>query len=158
MGFRAAALVVLAGALATAHAAEVYKWVDENGRVHYGNSVPDAQKSKAKAVELKGAQLTADQRAAAEARLEREKAALQEMSRKREPTQPPVATLPAPKPAPAGGKPTCEQEWARFHQSAACFAPYRLATGGIKAEAFKVCAEVPTPSCPNPFQPSSERH
>lgn len=159
MSYIPAALVLLISASASAFATEVYKWVDENGRVHYGNSVPDAQKNKAKAVDLKGAQLTAEERAAAEARLAREKSALEQMSRKREPTQPPVASLPAQKPAVgAARKSSCEQEWTRFQQSEACFAPYRLANGGIKAEAFKVCKEVPTPNCPNPFQPSTERH
>ena len=51
----------------------------------------------------------------------------------------------------------CAQEWERFERSGACFAPYRLAGGGIKPEAFKHCTEVPMPTCPNPTAPSTER-
>lgn len=44
---------------------------------------------------------------------------------------------------------TCEEQWRRYRESLACFAPYRLVNGAIRAEAFKKCAEVKQPAlCP----------
>jgi len=39
----------------------------------------------------------------------------------------------------------CEEEWKRFHESAACFSRYRNANGSVKAEAYKHCVEVKQP-------------
>jgi hypothetical protein len=43
----------------------------------------------------------------------------------------------------------CEQEWKKYRKSQACFAPYRLVNGGIKAEAFKHCREMKQPDLCN---------
>ena len=40
---------------------------------------------------------------------------------------------------------SCEEEWKKFHDSAACFARYRIANGSVKAEAYKHCVEVKQP-------------
>jgi hypothetical protein len=42
--------------------------------------------------------------------------------------------------------PDCAALRARYAQSQACFAPYRLANGGIKPEAYKRCREMPDPA------------
>ncbi len=42
-------------------------------------------------------------------------------------------------------KKECEKKWRRYRESQACFARYRLVDGGVKAEAFKHCAEVKQP-------------
>ena len=39
----------------------------------------------------------------------------------------------------------CKKAWKKYKESEACFAPYRLVNGGIKAEAFKHCTEVKQP-------------
>ncbi len=39
-------------ASAQAHAADIYRWTDERGRVTYGDSVPDQYKRVAKKVEI----------------------------------------------------------------------------------------------------------
>lgn len=39
----------------------------------------------------------------------------------------------------------CKKAWKKYKKSQACFAPYRLVNGGIKAEAFKHCTEVKQP-------------
>ena len=49
-----------------------------------------------------------------------------------------------------GSEEDCRAWRAEYAKSQACFAPYRTATGGIKAEAFRVCGpEVldPSPEC-----------
>ncbi len=45
----------------------------------------------------------------------------------------------------ANRKKRCQEEWRKYRESQACFAPYRLADGGIKAEAFKHCTELKQP-------------
>lgn len=39
----------------------------------------------------------------------------------------------------------CEEKWREYRESQACFAPYRLVNGGVKAEAFKHCKDVKQP-------------
>ena len=148
---------------AAAHGGDVYRWVDDSGRVQYGDSVPGTQKRKAKAVDTANATLTDTQRREAEARLPQEKALTETYLRKRENAKAaneakPIAALApkpgAPLPIAAPSPPTswlsdkkraCEAEWRRFEESHACFAPFRLANGGIKAEAFQHCTEVKMP-------------
>lgn len=43
------------------------------------------------------------------------------------------------------GKESCEERWRRYRESVACFAPYRLVNGGVKAEAYRHCKEVKQP-------------
>lgn len=42
--------------------------------------------------------------------------------------------------------PDCAALRRRYAQSQACFAPYRLANGGIKPEAYKHCRDMPDPA------------
>ena len=42
-------------------------------------------------------------------------------------------------------KSRCEEQWKRYRASQECFAPYRLADGGLKAEAFKHCTAIKQP-------------
>jgi hypothetical protein len=143
------------GAAGLAHGAEIYRWVDEQGRVHYGNSVPEAFRHKAKSVDTRGAEAGDAQRSEAEARLAKERAQLEALKQQR--TKPP-ASPGRPPPSPVKSPPAaasrasvsrsaCEEQWKRYRESQACFAPYRLAGGGIKAEAFKNCVEIPEPTC-----------
>ena len=39
----------------------------------------------------------------------------------------------------------CEEKWREYRESEACFSPYRLVNGGVKAEAFKHCKEIKQP-------------
>ena len=140
-------LVVLLTSI-TALAADVYRWVDDTGGVHYGDRIPDAQKGKAKPVSVAPGP-TETERAAAEARRTHDRT-LDEAGRK---SRDEIAQGKTPAPTPAAGasaasvKLTCEQEWQRYDQSDACFAPFRNANGGIRAEAFKHCTEVSMPKC-----------
>lgn len=133
---------------ATASAA-VYRWVDDTGAVHYGDSVPEAHKNKAKPISVAPSPTEAE-RAAAEDRRAHDKSLAEAARKAQETAQGKTATLPPPASAGAGGKRTCEQEWQAWEQSAACFAPFRNASGGIRAEAFKKCTELPAPKCNRP--------
>lgn len=39
----------------------------------------------------------------------------------------------------------CREEWKKYRASQECFARYRLANGGVRAEAFRHCKEVKQP-------------
>ena len=145
-----AALLLSAPALA----AEVYRWVDEAGKTHYGDTVPERYKANARPVS--GERVTVVPGVSREA-------VAKEAAKARPAAAPPA---PAPAPAVAQAKPPepsgtpCEQEWRRFSESNECFAPYMLSSGGIRPEAFQKCTEVKAPLCgPPPPKPApASRH
>ncbi len=144
-------LLALAVVLAStsAFAAGIYRWVDANGAVHYGDKVPEVHKDKAKPVSVTAASEV--ERAAAQARASRERSLVDSLKGEREvASKARVTTLTAPPPAAVSRKLTCEQEWLAFEVSGACFAPYRLVGGGIKVEAFNQCTDIPQPKCQKP--------
>jgi hypothetical protein len=47
----------------------------------------------------------------------------------------------------AAARAACEEQKRAYRESERCFAPYRTANGGIKAEAFQKCKEVKEPQC-----------
>jgi hypothetical protein len=165
---KAAAVLLMCSGCAVASAAQVYKWVDEHGQVHYGNAVPKAHQKGAQPVDTAAPVPTHAERREAAELAEREKAAAESLRRDRERARvkaapkaaPAAVTAPGPKAAsaPAAISPSspttalsdkrrqCEDEMKRFRQSQDCFAPYRTANGGIRAEAFKHCTEVKMPT------------
>lgn len=90
------------------HAADLYRWVDDQGKAHLSKTVPD--KYRAGAV--------------------------------------PVKPLPYGAPAPREGD-DCATLRRLYRESLACFAPYVLANGATKAEAFQKCTvrADPAPLC-----------
>lgn len=142
---------LLPGAAPLAGAAEIYRWVDEQGQVHYGNAVPEAQKLKAREIDLQGSERTAEQRLEAQARAQDESVRAEAMTQQRAKA---AEARAAPSSSATHGRTTdknitCEEQWRRYRESLACFAPYRLVNGAIRAEAFKKCAEVQQPAlCP----------
>ena len=153
---RMVAVAVLGWLAGVAAAAEIYKWVDEHGQTQYSNSVPKAQRSKAKPIEL-DPEVSDAQRQEAEQRLIKDRALAESLTRERQNAAAkgaPKATVPPPAPAktaaapaaPLDKKKMCEEEWKRYRDSQACFGPYRTANGGIKAEAFQQCADVKQPA------------
>jgi len=71
--------------------------------------------------------------------------------------RPVPAAARGPKPAEPAPSASCGELQRRYLESQACFAPNRLANGGMDAEAFRHCTEVqdPSPRCglPNLQQP-----
>jgi hypothetical protein len=55
-----------------------------------------------------------------------------------------ATAVPASAPLPPGTS-ACEAAWHRFAASQACFEAYRVVGGGLKAEAFQRCKEMPEP-------------
>ena len=145
---RFVALILFIALSSATYAAEVFRWVDEKGEVHYGDSVPERYKQKAKKLDSAGPAVTSEQRKEAEARLAREKAAVESMSKARESnssgSQPGAAAAPNSKRA--AGDAGCAEQMKKYQESLACFDAYRNANGSIKAEASKNCAQVQQPT------------
>jgi hypothetical protein len=149
MMHRVVCFVMIGFAAFAVQGAELFKWVDEKGRIHYGESVPEQYKKKAAKIEPRVTEPTDAQRRDAAERLAKEKL-------RAESTEAPSATPNAPpsnsRPQPAASdtsvkEDSCEEQKRRYVESDLCFAPYRNATGGIRAEAFQHCVEVKEPRC-----------
>lgn len=139
----------LAAIAFSVQAAEIYKWTDEDGRTHFADSVPDRYKSAATRVDPGSSEVPDTQRKEAEARAAKEKSAMNRAREKSGNSGLPAGTKPA-----TGGSATadarraadCEILFRRYRESQECFAPYRLANGALRVEAYQRCTEVPDPS------------
>jgi hypothetical protein len=123
----------------------VYRWVDDNGRVNYSETVPERYRSVARPVAVPAAAPAAETARddAGAAAAGKPASAAQPVARKPPPTPPkPVAKRPARVP---DDSTDCDT-WQRLYlESLDCFGPYRTVRGGIKPEAFERCNEVPEP-------------
>ena len=134
--------LLLAGA--SVHAAEVYRWKDEKGRVHYGDTVPEGRKSSARPVVVRDTTLTDSQKSEAAARLERDRATLNETPASQAlPSSPPSVTAAGSAPTPQLSK--CEAAWTEFNDSYACFDPHRFGQGKVRPEGYEKCKQVVRP-------------
>jgi len=132
-----------------ADAADVYRWVDSRGNVHYGEVVPEQYRSRSRRINTAD-EPTPEQRRQAQERVLRDRQAAQRMADSRTQNAASQPAMLVQKRATQAANPNatpCEREWRRFAESSECFAPYMLAGGGIKPEAFQKCVEVKAPSC-----------
>lgn len=145
------AATLLLGAVTGVQAADIYRWVDKQGRLHLSDVVPDEYKDSATRIDSRQFELKPEQKREAEERAAREKANLPSLP------EPPVTAVPsgsAPvSPPPVAKRPVqrvttstdCTTWWRLFRESQACFGPFHTVGGGIKPEAFEQCNEVPSP-------------
>jgi hypothetical protein len=140
------ACLILSLATASVAAGEVYKWTDEQGRTHFGDTVPPPKKDQARQVDLKGATVSPAQFHEAKQRAENDKRRMVELENERNRPKP---TEPAAK-AEKKGPDSCAEQWSNYNASHDCFGPYRLANGTVRAEAFQNCKTVAYPSCRMP--------
>lgn len=128
----------------------VYRWVDENGRTHVSDVVPDKYRKLAKPVNLGPYEVSPEDKQQAEERAARDKAAasMRKPGQSEPASQPASATsaLPTRRPSQGVTSTTDCATWRRLYQeSLDCFGPYRTSRGGIKPEAFDNCTLVPSP-------------
>jgi len=163
----ASALCLLTSAFVSGASAAVYRWVDEQGKVHYAEVVPQRYQGAAKRVAATANEPSVEQRREALERAQQEKATAKatEMAsekagglatgRQRQPASTPSAAAAS---RPAGKQPaqipndqTDCKTWQRLYlESLECFGPFRTARGATKPEAFEVCnvvAEPPPSRC-----------
>ena len=137
---------------AGANAATVYRWVDDQGKVHYSDVVPERYRSSATLFTAPASEPTAEQRHEAVERVQKEKARAAATTTSRDrlsegipPAQ--AASQPAVKrPAQIPNDQTDCETWQRLYwESIECFGPFRTVRGATKPEAFDVCNVVPAP-------------
>jgi hypothetical protein len=139
----------LAASLAgvTAVAGPVWTWTDGSGQVHYGDTPPSERSARRVPIiepQAPGGAPSARRPVTGPASADPapRPAASQSVMSARTPAAPAARPLRAGE----GSAPTtCEERWRRFHESAACFSRFRVVGGGVKADAFRECAEVPMP-------------
>ncbi|MFV0678911.1 DUF4124 domain-containing protein [Ottowia sp.] len=144
------ATVLAASLLATAApaSAQIKRWVDENGVVHFSNADPqpaDQVASPVTEVPL-ARQPSAAESAAAQQQLEKYRQQLAQ-----NPPAAPASAASSPQPqTPSADDQSCAAQWQRYNAAYACLDPYRAKGGAIKAEGFAKCPVVKQPSCPAP--------
>lgn len=122
-----------------AQSAEIYRWVDEKGKVHFGDK-PNAPAGDLQRMQTQGGSPSAAQQREAELRADRER---REVARnERKPNQAGAS---------AGGtarsaKEKCEEDWRRYNEAQACFSRGgRNVNGSIKGGGNLQCPEVKQP-------------
>jgi len=128
----------------------IYRWVDEAGTVHYGDTVPERyQGSATRKPELKEHPVIDVEGTATEQQARQR--AREVLDIEPDNTQPPAAApaeanAPTPAVSENTADMTCEEQWARYTASQECFAPFRMANGAIRPDAFDNCVSVPQPA------------
>ena len=144
LGFAALLCLPLAG-----HCADMYRWVDERGRTHIADTVPEKYRDAAKKLDSRSFEPTPQQRSEAAARAAKDRSKLSQPAPGRE--QAPASAVSPAKPAPTGsatptGGTECDRLWSEFRESEQCMAAFMMGGRGIKAEAFEKCKEVRSPA------------
>ncbi len=147
-------LVLVLGLLLAqpACATVIYRWVDESGRTHVSDVVPEKYRKSATRIDSAGSDVSAVQAREARELAAREKAladAPGKRAQRQQSAQPASAASAATSPKrPAQGvtDTTDCSTWRRLYQeSEECFGPYRTVGGGVKQEAFERCNVIPSP-------------
>lgn len=149
--FMAASSLVLATGLCLA--GDIYRWVDEQGKTHLADAVPERYKAKATRIDSQRFEVSQGDRQAAVARAakERERQAALDAERARAEAGQRQGFAPGAGASPPAAKPgknsgsECDRLWQEYFKSQECFAPYLTVRGGVKAEAFEHCKEVVSP-------------
>ena len=131
-------------------AAEFFQWVDDAGKTHVSDVIPDKYKATAKHFNSRKYELSDTERKNEEARAAKEK---QRTERKQidtvEPPDPDsTQTSPSHPFAPAQPT-TCTEKWDAYYRSQECFAKFMLRTGTgslLKPEAYAACQNVESPA------------
>lgn len=149
------AVCLLAAAFVNTANATVYRWVDDEGKTHYSETVPHYRRT-AEAIDAPANNPTAEQRREALMRAQKEKdaAAAIDADKQRFPSSPqPASSAQKPvvkRPTETPSSQTSCETWQRlYEESMACFGSFRTEHGSTQ-EAFEICnvvAEPPIDRC-----------
>jgi hypothetical protein len=142
----AAWVLLAAGLPSPVAAADIYRWVDENGQTHLSDKVPDRYRNSAVKVDPGATDVSPEQQRQAQERNARIKAAGDAGAQRQAEEDAaagrtaPVPPAPAIQPQPAPSRDAnCDELFRRYRASQECFAPYRMANGAMRPEAFILC-------------------
>lgn len=146
---RPAILLCLGSLCCSSYAGDIYRWVDDQGRTHLSDIVPEKYKKSAKRIDSRQFEVSDEQRQEAEARAAQERSRADQMTEGRstgrtESTGTTVVRGTGRAGTNAGND--CAAQFRMYRESLECFAPYVTVTGAVKAEAFVFCTPVPDPS------------
>lgn len=116
---------------------EIYKWVDEAGRTHFGEEVPAKYRKGAATVAPQP--VNTIQGSALRGPAAAPRATSAEAPETAETPASPPATLP-----PSDAE-RCKAAQDRYRKSQECFARFRLANGALRAGAAQECEDIPQP-------------
>ncbi len=145
MTIRIAFLFLCTLLFSDAYAAEIYQWVDENGRTQVSDIVPAQYKNVARKVDTSASKVSERQRQEALERAAKERQLAERLPAK-DVAQP---VVPDGGEAQAGsGESECEKKLRAYRASQECFAPF-ITQFGMHGDAEKYCTAVPdpTPEC-----------
>lgn len=129
-------------------AQEIYRWVDETGRVHMSDKVPERFKSSAKRYDPRQFDQTEEQRRQAVINSNR---AADVLNRPVPAATGPNATGPGASSVPENQPPLdpetadCDALHRQFMQAQECYTPYRTKNGIRGGEAYQACRDIPAP-------------
>ena len=132
------AILLIANA---ASSAEIYRWTDDKGVVHFGDVVPESAKASASKVDTSSSTISDAEHNAGEARLERARKDIDRTERGAKPT----VVSPARTPPPGSSRTDCAAQWRAYNDSMACFDAYRMTSGAMRPEAFEKCESIAQP-------------
>lgn len=149
-----AALAACLLAIAPPATAQIKRWVDEQGVVHYSDAPPTRTAPGTKVENIAPTPpLSAADKAAADARLQQYRDTLAQPAHPAASAASAPATPQARTPTPRPDDQSCAAQWQRYNAAYACMDGYRIkgAKGAaVRPEAFDKCPVVAQPSCPAP--------
>jgi hypothetical protein len=151
--------------ICSAHAADIYKWVDENGRTQLSDRVPEKYRANATHLgDSRQHELTPEQQKEAQARAagEKQRRAADEAQTKAAQGRSPAAPVSDLDPVGNDQEPNqlsaadCQAWYAAYQASYTCYAPFRNKNGSLKPGAFDACGQPvrdPSRKCAVPVLP-----
>lgn len=140
-----------------AGAADLYRWVDENGRTHVSDIVPTRYHDVATKIDTSASEIPESQRQEALVRAAREKQLVEERMRASPQPPPPVSATPKSKAveltSPNNSDAECAELIRAYRESQECFAPFMVtrrdgrhhSRGWVRPEAYRYCQRVQSP-------------
>lgn len=137
------------------HAQEIYRWVDESGRIQFSDQVPERYRNNARRVDTNSSELTETQRQDAAERAAREKEVAERASSARSVRERPAGVVMGTPNSLTQRKNDCERLQREYRESQECFAPFIIRGrdgrpyrrgAAVREEAFRYCKPVPDPS------------
>lgn len=119
--------------------ADIYKWVDESGRTHFGEEPPAKYMKKATALTPQPTNTIPGDKLRGNSPARSSDAEAGAESSHSEAPPPPDTGKPADTPL------DCQGQWQKFRDSQACFARYRNANGSLRVEAKDNCENMEQP-------------
>lgn len=152
MTIRQLAMLLVFSTFSTAiAAADIYRWVDENGRVSISDHVPARYRDVATKIDTSAADISDSQRRQALESADRERQRARESieTANTAPAQAKPVKAGELKPSPNVNESECDALIRAYRESGECFAPFKqyAADGSftMREEAYRYCTSIPAP-------------